>query len=964
MGRKSFIFTMDAILALIPLFIIISVVSQMSGSGIIATQVQTKALHHTAEGVMEVAEKTGVLDEIGIIYSNYTLLQSEGDPSWVNERNRLISVIKRDLDPLIPEHMGYAIYIEGEEVYSSDSTVSTRPNKTEATTASSASRITTGYHKGAPSRGCMSRATLIKIAGKRTSDYAYFGGFIGQGDITVQIRDIPSDAKPKEIQLELMTPENFDFYINDNYCDTIISAGENAITSWSTTSSSCLDSIVGGETNNFTLRFAGSDLTKKYVAGGYIRVIYDTSLLKKKEGNIIRYYFPGVGDSSEGLINIYDGFYVPGTVTSINAKLHFFNNYTTFLNIAGENIAEINGSEYEQNVILSNSNFSVLNYNNISLVTFPIRLGSKITQIPVGNGTADVILITDVSGSMRWRIGYSDTTPGVVRPCCPDGGYRAECMEDPTNPLFQPDTQRLALAKCLDKYFVDIILNTTGNRVGLVHFSTNAYDSTGVGLTSDNTTLFTAIDSYTAYGGTCICCAINKAYEILNSQSNENRTKFIIVMTDGITGFTCDYSGWCPTWWGYPVCGWFCSCGCTGTKTQGAYVCGGNPSDCGTFGASGSGCDATGCSGTSCGKAMNNANWSAWRAHTYLNATIYSVGFGDLATCCAANWTLTAIAQSGNGSVYISSNASELAEIYREIAREVVNLSYVAQVAAPTPGIIPSYLYPDSYIEFEYEPEERGWPYGTVEITTQTDAFSTCSLNVFIPGEFQVTDFEVTSYSGAYWTDNVSIMNDATGGWSNVYYLEDFGTDYILLGDPYIVDIPASLINSNDTNYVDVRTGLSGSPSSQCLNGSRIIYTFRFRAPVPYSEIRERCTPKNISVYYDIDYDGTADGCVCVSTDVDITPPSSCASPYCTPVENLNPEDDSIDDAFLRIMDNLNFYDDKNPGGYGDNSLLYDGTTSNPIDIKISPEIVVESTSMLGIPKLYEPVEIRLEVWG
>jgi hypothetical protein len=102
-----------------------------------------------------------------------------------------------------------------------------------------------------------------------------------------------------------------------------------------------------------------------------------------------------------------------------------------------------------------------------------------------------------------------------------------------TNPaLYNNDTQRLAVAKCIDKEFINIIIGAGGNRIALVSFSTTLANYT---LFSGNgTALNSTIEDYSQGGWTCISCAINKAFELLRDYSNSTRKKYVIVMTDGV----------------------------------------------------------------------------------------------------------------------------------------------------------------------------------------------------------------------------------------------------------------------------------------------------------------------------------------------------------------------------------------------------------------------------------------------
>ncbi|MDP2926223.1 MAG: hypothetical protein Q8N99_07640, partial [Nanoarchaeota archaeon] len=91
----------------------------------------------------------------------------------------------------------------------------------------------------------------------------------------------------------------------------------------------------------------------------------------------------------------------------------------------------------------------------------------------------------------------------------------------------------------------------------------------------------------------------------------------------------------------------------------------------------------------------------------------------------------------------------------------------------------------------------------------------------------------VISYSGSRWTDNVTING------TSVYTLSDYGSNYILLGDPYAINIPNSKVNVNplENNIVRLTTGLS--PTEGSYPGSehnKIIYTI-IKKMISYSPL-------------------------------------------------------------------------------------------------------------------------------
>jgi hypothetical protein len=91
----------------------------------------------------------------------------------------------------------------------------------------------------------------------------------------------------------------------------------------------------------------------------------------------------------------------------------------------------------------------------------------------------------------------------------------------------------------------------------------------------------------------------------------------------------------------------------------------------------------------------------------------------------------------------------------------------------------------------------------------------------------------MTSYSSDYWTDMLWVNSVANGNWKTVYNISSYGSDYTILGDPFIVNIPINNISSGN-NSVRIQTGLGsinktgGSPDDQ------VIYTIRVKGSVGY----------------------------------------------------------------------------------------------------------------------------------
>lgn len=1032
MKNKGYVVILDAIIALIfVLFVFTTFIAVYEPMFTKTSTTSFKDLHYLSEDVLDVLNKQGILDEIGTEWASAN--GSVTSEHWSNATN----ISKENLEKLIPKNRGYRLVIDDTNViYDSNSDPdSDRPPESGAITTTHSTRLLVGYGSGLPTRGHVARAFLTNIKEKTTSSYAYFGGFEGQGNITKIITLPDSLDNVINAYIEVSAGTNLNLFINGNPCGSFIP------TTWNMTANikenlTCLSNFQKGN-NTLNIEFINDNISKQYIGGGFIRVTYNTSEMDtEKDSGVMYYNFPGI----DGLINLYSSFYIPETLNSMEIFLKFFNNYTTYFTIGDKEVFNSPGINETQMVILKDANLTMLNYASLSRETIPIRLGIRNISGEEVTGNVDVILITDVSGSMQWRLDSNNATNKVITNC--------------SNPqLYDPDTRRISLAKCLDKEFVNIILNTTGNKVGLVSFDTVA-EADGLSphpLSNDNNSLINHINNYpnAPSGGTCVCCAINKAIELLSGlgqgtpvtltpsvesphpypnnlqppgsgvwtingpanatkmrvhftriqternydylwvtdsngnhvtlpgwESNERpneidtnfnilnywsewgngstirinletdnsvrrygfmvdryeyvtvenvsgKQRYIIVMTDGITGYHCGncvYNGGCN-----------CTGGCTATTgTQDCHLapcCSGNAVDC---------------SGAQCDIAINDAICSAQRARTEVDAIVYSIGFGPVSTGCTnANRTMQGIANCGNGSYHGSANASELKDIYRGIAQEIIESAYEAQTVTIIGNVTRSILYPESYIRFTYTPSNLS-VYGEITLTQDTERFNdvkTCTGILFVPEISRVVDAKVTSYSAEYWTDYLNVSNSY--GSTIAYTLKDghLGSDYTLIGDPYIVQIPDPISNliPGENNSLGIRTGNNPNEDTGCSPDNRAIYTIRLNGRVGYGNVffeKNGCKwtiqfedNSNITEMIPDDYNGTKE----------------C---YYTPENISYNENDAIDDAIFRLLQKL------------------DANGNRKIDIKFDSSMIEFSFSRAGgVRSLWGPITIKLIIW-
>jgi hypothetical protein len=400
--------------------------------------------------------------------------------------------------------------------------------------------------------------------------------------------------------------------------------------------------------------------------------------------------------------------------------------------------------------------------------------------------------------------------------------------------------------------------------------------------------------------------------------------KYIVVMTDGVTGYSC---GGCT--YSSP-----CTCGGSCTSTTGTFNCNGNPSDC---------------NGAQCNTAINDAICASRRAQNTMNVTVHSVGFGPISSGCVnANRTLRGIASCGNGTYYGSQNASALANIYRNIARDIVNATYSSQTLVLMGGATAAvanatlYGYSQSYIDFTYTPTDVE-AYGMISITQKSNPFndpSGCVGHVTIPASVNVSSMQVTSYSGAFWTDYLKVNNSATSLDAYQLWTQYPAVPYQFLGDPYIINVPNPLnvVRSGTVNDLTIQTGKSGTDRTNCSADDRAIYTLRVKSLIGYGGVYL----KSEGCKWDIEFE---DGSLMNDTKIPSTYTGNASCSYTSALRG-GYENDAVNDAVYRLLYGLDL--DKN----------------GRVDIVFDPSAVeFQTTSTGGVRSLWGPVAIKLIVW-
>ncbi|MBW2974550.1 VWA domain-containing protein [Candidatus Woesearchaeota archaeon] len=491
-SKKAFFFSIDALIAVILTLSILMIVPSFYmredqpvqpvffSSDIVQLLSTMKVGEMNSPGIVALIDSSNISDLNRTILEQALRFQVSG---YEEKANKLLNL---SIGNLLPGYYNIGIWIEGydDPVYAS--------GDDPVTELISSKQMVSGIEMGRAIEGLSARAFLTGMGEKVSSTYVYFGGYEGDGNITKRF-ELPSDKSIISAYMELDINNDFEFYINSIPLGTFYPVNLNETAdSWD------IANISYFHEGNNTIEFRFGNSAKGYIGGGYFKIVYISSEIVSAH-NETRHHFPGI----KGIINLYDSFYVPGMLKSMSAHLHYDNDYNIFFNIGNETVYRDMNCNGEYVIDLGDSNFSSLDYASLSGKTIPIRLGTDAFELMKEAFNADVILITDLSGSMNWQLDSDDY--GTIRGC-----------EDPQ--LYDSNTRRISLAKCLDKEFINLIMNATGNRMGLVGFSSSAHTYTP-DLAYTREQLISHVNDYSnsPSGSTCICCAINRAYNLLSA---------------------------------------------------------------------------------------------------------------------------------------------------------------------------------------------------------------------------------------------------------------------------------------------------------------------------------------------------------------------------------------------------------------------------------------------------------------
>ncbi len=909
--KKGYYFTVDAMMAAAILATGLILASTMY----VQESRTTNLLHYSQDlqgilSTVRLSELNVTLianwSALGIVTDlNRTILEQVGE-FWAAGNNSLAIELLHFTVGAVPPQFEYGIFFGGEQVYGSSVPASSSLVSTK--------RIVSGIAKGKPTSGFSSRAQLTSFQAKNSFAYAYFGGFTGQGNMSFRLVLPDSFVNVTNASLELDPSDNFTLYVNNKfagyYSKGYAGGGLMRADKW-TLNSSYLGYFTPG-LNSFNITF---NFTQGYIGGGFLRVTYVTSDINDSVINLVngstsdRYYFPGVN----GLINIYDSFFVPGDLSTLTAHLHYNSSFNTFLSIGNATVFSLNSTGV-QIVDLTNSNLaSKLGYGSLSSTSVPVRLGSGTgNSTSIGMGNADVVLANDFSGSMEWCANAGcPFVLGFPRRICGTGpfffpilggalcNYTSEnySLADYGNNVCSlrwqakcpaNDARKIDIAINASRAFTTILLGSLGNKLGVVGYTdsgnffknltgTFSLFNQGIVRAINLTDNAVAVDNFITthmdtYWETCICCGVEASMKDIGNHSSPGRYKSIVVMSDGEANRRC-----------YTT---------PGTALTDAI----------------------------------NASKTACDVH---NISVNTVAFGSSADTV----TLKAMA-CNNGSFYNATNVSQLISAFTQIANQINTVSYTTQVVNFSGGLPgASLLFGDSYIEYNYTPNVIS-QFGVIPVTLETPRFgndiSQATFN--LPSGTTLYQLKVTSYSSDKWTDNLTVSNSVP--LRQAFSLQQFGSDYKVLGDPFVVYAKSSLFETGD-NIMKVSTATSPGNYSGGSPDDLMLYTLLVPNSVPNGEAFSK-----------------ADGCVWQVTFEDgsnatlLIPGSYTGSESCNFFPANFTADDAMDDAVYRLLKHLDFDGD---------GLL---------DIKFeAEELGVGIVTLSSVPSLWGPTVAESRVW-
>jgi hypothetical protein len=231
-----------------------------------------------------------------------------------------------------------------------------------------------------------------------------------------------------------------------------------------------------------------------------------------------------------------------------------------------------------------------------------------------------------------------------------------------------------------------------------------------------------------------------------------------------------------------------------------------------------------------------------------------------------------------------------------------------------------------------YDPLTDAVEQSKISLAVETPQFNGCNASVMIPPNIDIQDAFVTSYSGSHWTKQLTV-NDVT-----VFNLTKYGSEYLLLGDPFIIQIPSVILRPGNLNNISLAVGDTPTNNSNCSNNNTLIYT----ALINVSTGRTDALEKAVGCKWTIE---STTGSIFNIT----VPKEYTGSNVCTYTNSSTPFYDNTDVYDVAVYNMLKQLDYDNSG-----KIFFD-LTQNDL------EIILITTGQVAY--MWGPSLMRIEVW-
>jgi hypothetical protein len=211
--------------------------------------------------------------------------------------------------------------------------------------------------------------------------------------------------------------------------------------------------------------------------------------------------------------------------------------------------------------------------------------------------------------------------------------------------------------------------------------------------------------------------------------------------------------------------------------------------------------------------AINSSNYACAN-----NISVYTIGFGS-AISSEGHEVLRQMAC--NDSMYFNStNTEDLLAIYQNISdRILLSANFTSQTWTVIGNYSTSKIFENSYIDLYFTPYLSETYQGMISLNFESDLLDSCNASIYIPENIIIWDAFVTSFSDMHWTKKLKINDEI------VYNLDDYGSNYSILGDPFQIQIPSTYLITGAYNNISLEIGDSPSNYSNCSGNNSLIYS-------------------------------------------------------------------------------------------------------------------------------------------